>query len=45
MQNDKQGAKYTHLYTTADMFEYVASIKRLELKLNKLEEVKLFLND
>lgn len=45
MQNKSEGEKYTHLYTTADMFEYVASIKRLELKLNKLEEAKLFLND
>jgi glutamate racemase len=45
MENKKENGKYTHLYTTADMLEYVASIKRLDLKFTKLEEVKLLQND
>jgi glutamate racemase len=45
LDNKKENGKYTHLYTTADMFEYVASIKRLNLKFTKLEEIKLLEND
>jgi len=45
MDNKNENGKYTHLYTTADMLEYVASIKRLNLKFTKLEEVKLMPND
>ncbi len=45
MDNKKENGKYTHLYTTADMLEYVASIKRLDLKFTKLEEVKLMPGD
>ncbi len=45
MCNEDVEDSYTHLYTTADMFEYVASVKRLALKLKKLEEVRLFADD